>query len=93
MASHQIICINKLDRDNPFERIEAVGVLTTDGGYLQLSHQDVIDLIDFGQGFYVEVNGVLADVIVAKSRFGNDYIKTEADGEDQNNLLSLKECE
>jgi hypothetical protein len=28
----------------------------------------------------------------AFSRFGNKYLKTEADGEQENNLLSLPEC-
>ena len=30
--------------------------------------------------------------VVAVSRFGNKYIKTEADGDQPNNLLSLPEC-
>lgn len=37
-------------------------------------------------------NGQTAIVVVAVSRFGNKYIKTEADGEQPNNLLSLPEC-
>jgi hypothetical protein len=31
-------------------------------------------------------------VIVAVSRYGNKYPKTEIDGDDPNNLLSLPEC-
>lgn len=42
--------------------------------------------------FYVMVNFREVDVIVAKSAQGNLYIKTEADGEHPNNLLSLPEC-
>lgn len=42
--------------------------------------------------FYVEIGGHRANVIVAVSRFGNKYLKTENDGEDQNNLLGLPEC-
>lgn len=37
-------------------------------------------------------NGRAVDIIVAVSRFGNKYIKTEADGDQPNNLLSLPEC-
>ena len=38
------------------------------------------------------MKGQIVDVIVAISRFGNKYLKTEADGEQPNNLLSLYEC-
>lgn len=37
------------------------------------------------------VNGSRANVIVAIHN-GNKYIKTENDGEQPNNLLSLREC-
>jgi len=36
--------------------------------------------------------GRRATIIVAVSRFGNKYLKTEADGEQPDNLLSLPEC-
>ena len=42
--------------------------------------------------FYVAVGGRSVWVIVAKSAYGNKYLKTEADGEQPNNLLSLPEC-
>lgn len=38
------------------------------------------------------MRGSVVSVIVAVSRFGNKYLKTEADGEHPNNLLSLPEC-
>lgn len=31
-------------------------------------------------------------VIVTTSRFGNNYLKTQADGDEPNNLLSPPEC-
>ncbi len=34
----------------------------------------------------------MANVVVAVSRFDHKYIKTEADGEQPDNLLSLPEC-
>jgi hypothetical protein len=43
-------------------------------------------------GFHVRVGGRPVRVIVAVSRFGNKYLKTEADGAEPNNLLSLPEC-
>ena len=42
--------------------------------------------------FYVSKNGHVVNVIVAKSAQGNKYIKTENDGDQPDNLLSLPEC-
>jgi hypothetical protein len=37
--------------------------------------------------------GDRVSVIVATSRFGNKYLKTTADGDQPNNLLSLPTCQ
>ncbi|MDP8217161.1 MAG: DUF3892 domain-containing protein [Candidatus Theseobacter exili] len=42
--------------------------------------------------FFVKAGGSVVNVIVAVSKYGNKYLKTEADGEEPNNLLSLPEC-
>ncbi len=42
--------------------------------------------------FFVRRNSQSVRVVVAVSRYGNKYLKTEADGEQPNNLLSLPEC-
>jgi len=42
--------------------------------------------------FFVSVQGRAVAVIVAVSRWGHKYLKTVADGDDPNNLLSLPEC-
>jgi len=42
--------------------------------------------------FYVFAGGRKVDVIVAVSKHGNKYLKTTADGERPDNLLSLPEC-
>lgn len=93
MSKHQIKCINKSDRHNPHERIKAIGGVNPNGTNWKLSQQDAVNAIEAGKySFYVQINGKPVDVIVAISRFGNKYIKTVADGEEPNNLLSLMEC-
>jgi hypothetical protein len=64
-----------------------------DGKWWKLSQEDTIRWIKGGQGsFFVNRGGRVVKVIVAISRYANEYIKTEADGEQPDNLLSLYEC-
>ena len=87
----QIKCINKLDRDNPWDRITHVGGYGT--GPWKMTQQAAIAHIEQGTWkFWVSVNGKSVWVIVAESRFGNKYLRTEADSDETNNLLSLPEC-
>lgn len=89
---HQIMCINKSDRPNTHERIKFVGGISG-GQRWKLSQEDAIAGIENGKWqFFVQVQGRKARVIVAKSQYGHKYLKTENDGEQPNNLLSLPEC-
>ncbi|MGA2362989.1 MAG: DUF3892 domain-containing protein [Candidatus Aminicenantales bacterium] len=90
---HEVKCINKSDRNNPHERILSIGGLNNDGTRWKLGQQDAIKGTEEGKwSFYVTKNGETVKVIVATSKYGHKYLKTEADGEQPNNLLSLPEC-
>jgi len=91
-ATHQINCINKTDRFNPHDRIHSVGGIDN-GKRWNLSQEEAIAGIESGKWqFFVHVGGESVWVIVAVSRYGNKYLKTQNDGEQPDNLLSLLEC-
>lgn len=89
----EVKCVSKTDRFNPHERITRIGGVNPDGRNWRLSQEEAIRGIENRTyEFFVSRGGRTANVIVAVSRFGNKYLKTEADGEQPDNLLSLYEC-
>lgn len=84
----EVKCINKSDRYNPHERILRIG-----GHGWEHTQEQAIAWIENGTfTYYVSQGGRQVDVIVATSSHGHKYLKTTADGEHPNNLLSLPEC-
>lgn len=89
----EIKCIIKTDRTNAHERIQSVGGTNPDGGRWRLSQPDAIAGIEGGKwNFYVSGGGRTAWVIIETSSYGHKYLKTENDGVQPDNLLSLPEC-
>lgn len=88
----QIDCINKEPRLDPYHRIQYVGGPSPDGTRWKKSSSAAIAEIESGRSsFYVSQSGGTVDVVVA-TRLDHKYLKTKADGETPDNLLSLKEC-
>ena len=92
----RVDCIVKDDRLNPYERIQYLGGPNgKSGGRWKLTQADVIKAIEnntYGEFFVENVAGRRVRLVVAVSRYGNKYVKTEADGDEPNNLLSLGTC-
>ena len=91
MATHEIQCINKQPRQNPHERIQNVGGTRASGIKFKMTQPACIQEIKRGEQFFVRRAGKTVKVIVA-SHSGHEYIKTEPDGIQPDNLLALPEC-
>jgi Protein of unknown function (DUF3892) len=93
MSRHQVSCVNKSDRYNAHERITHIGGINADGTRWKMTQEAAITAIETRQyEFFVVAGGRSVDIVVATSRYGNKYLKTTADGEQPDNLLSLPEC-
>jgi hypothetical protein len=87
----QIQCINKNPREDRHHAITHVGGVEG-GSRWKFTQQDAIGKIERGEyAFYTLVYGQRAEVVVATHN-GRKYLKTRADRDTPDNLLSLPEC-
>jgi len=87
----QVQCINKTNRQSPHDRIQNIGG-GQGGNAWKFSVPEAIAGIKSGKWtFYTHVQGKRVKVIIATNE-GTEYLKTEADGLQPNNLLALPEC-
>lgn len=92
MSRHRVLCIQKSNNSEIHNIIEFIGGLNSDGTRWKVSQSRAIDGIESGKWeFFVEFNNKVVNVIVATNN-GNKYLKTENDGFELNNLLSLPDC-
>lgn len=93
MASIRVDCVNKTDRTNPHERISNIGGPNADGSRWKVTEDEAIAGIEGGKWtFHVERPAGHRVAVVVAERLGHKYLKTEADGEQPDNLLALPEC-
>ena len=86
----QIQCINKNPREDRHHSISNVG--GSAGGGWKVTQTAAIGMIERREwSFYTLARGHRAEVIVA-TRNGRKYLKTTADHDTPDNLLSLPEC-
>lgn len=89
----RVECVAKTNHQNAHERIKAIGG-GPPGLRWKYTQEDAITWTKDGTFVYYVVNqqGKEIEVIVAMSRCGHKYLKTNADDEQPDNLLNLPEC-
>ena len=89
----EITCIEASDHVRAHERISSIGGTNFAGRRWTMSQDGAIKGIENGKySFFINRGGRVINVLVATDTSGHKYLKTFADGEIPNTLLSLSEC-
>lgn len=85
----KVTCTTK---HSTYERITDVGCVSDAGHNHRFTEEEVLHRIDSGDEFHVTRPEGHTVKVVRAERHNRPYIKTEADGERPDNLLSLPHC-
>jgi hypothetical protein len=91
MADVQVTCITKPHPQSPHEHITALGNPPT---WIWPREQVIASIEAKTNTFFVldPYNGKRSDIGVVRIQGGTPYLRTYADGDWNNNLLSLNQC-
>lgn len=90
MPEFEVVCIVKIDHLSKYDRIQSLGVMTADGRQIWPTSL-IIPRLDRDFRLYVQGLTHRVYVRVAHRNFV-PYLKTEADRDTPDNLLSLRAC-
>jgi hypothetical protein len=88
----EVTCINKSDRYSVHERIRSIGGGVGSDRWKHTQERAISFIESETFTYFVNQGGHEVDVVVATSAHGHKYLKTTADGEQSDSLLSLPEC-
>jgi hypothetical protein len=90
----QVLYVRKPeDRFSHHQRIELIGGRNPDNSLWTMSLEEAIREIKAGNlELFVHTGNEVVPVIVSVSKWGHEYLRTENDGVEPDNLLSLPEC-
>ena len=92
MVDFEVTCINKADRNSPYERIAFIGGIVQ-GQYRVVPLEEAVRQVETRQWrMYIRMDGFDFPLVVAVSTQQHKYLKTITDFNEDNNLLSLPEC-
>lgn len=94
MADCQVTCITKPHPTSPHEHITHIGNPTSNPPW-KWTREQVIESIDKGTNTFFVVDpstGKRADIAVVREAGKVPFLRTHADGDWNNNLLSLRQC-
>ncbi len=94
MASYQVTCINKPDRNSRHEHITHIGGVSA-GKRWKITREEAIRRIDSKTDSFYVVDarmGTTSWVGVVRPASGSPHLRTHANGAWNDNLLSLVEC-
>lgn len=94
MADCRVTCITKPHPTSPHEHITHIGNPTSNPPW-KWTREQVIESIDKGTNTFFVVDsstGKRADIAVVREAGKVPFLRTHADGDWNNNLLSLRQC-